>query len=264
MKMTRKANKFATTDKKLPKKSKSPPINAVIYSTLRNRIVGNEYSDTGFLPPELTLMEEFGVSRHTIRTSLQKLVNDGLIERKRGTRTTIVQRDMMNAVWAASSLDHIHGKFHEADILFAGAVRAKQHPDMATVFGLGNDDALFQVAMILKSKEGPISYSVLFTRMEFGKRVPKEMISTNFFLNLLERYAGVRAVRARQVASAAMPSAEASKALGIRPDQPIVVLNRSFINGSGEVIEHGIMHCQPDTYPQIVNFYRQDDIARRL
>ncbi len=242
-------------------KRNSQPINARIFTTLRQRIIAGKYAKTGRLTPELALMSEFKVSRHTIRTALQKLASDGLIERRRGTQTVIVQRDPPEQTWAVGSLDRMLGNFYASDELFVGPVSAKRHPDMARLFGVDRDQSLFQVIRILKSVDGPLSYSKAFTRLEFGSRVPRKLVSSQFFLTLLEQYCGLRAARARQVASAAIATGPVRRALGLKEGDPVLVLERTFYTRSGEPIEHVHIFCRPDVYPQIVEFYREDDIA---
>jgi GntR family transcriptional regulator len=244
------------------KRKRAEPINVRIFSTLRQRIIGGKYAKTGRLPPELNLMSEFKVSRHTVRTALQKLVVDGLIERRRGTRTLIVQRDTPPGTWAIASLDQMVGRFFGAEDLMVGPVPAKDYPDVAHLFGIGDDGSLFRAVRVLRSEVGPLAYSTVFTRTEFGSRVPRKLLRSEFFLKLLEKYCGLRAARARQVASAAIAPAAARSALELKENDPALVLQRTFFTRSGEPIEHVHMYCRPDNYAQIVDFYREDDMVR--
>lgn len=243
------------------RKKRSVPISSQIYATLRQRIIGKYYAKAGSLTPELMLMDEFKVSRHTIRTALQKLVADGLIERRPGTLTRIVERDPPAGTWAIGSLDEVFGQISYAgEILFAGPVPAKRYPGMARLFGVGLNDSLFQVVRVLRSAAGPAAHTTLFTRLEFGKTVPRHLISSKFFLPLIEEYCGIRAARARQTASAAIPPATARRVLKLDDKAPALVLQRTFWSGSGEPIEHIEMYCRPDIYKQEVEFYRDNRV----
>jgi GntR family transcriptional regulator len=249
-------------DAKKRRRKRAEPINARIFATLRHRIIGGKYAKTGRLPPELNLMSEFKVSRHTVRTALQKLVVDGLIERRRGTRTVIVQRDAPQGTWAIASLDQMVGSFFGAEDLSVGPVPARDYPEVARLFGIGKDGTIFRAIRVLKSEARPLAYSTVFTRVEFGSRVPRKLVRSEFFLKLLEKYCGLRAARARQVASAAIAPAEAREALELAENAPALVLQRTFFTRSGEPIEHVHMYCRPDNYEQVVDFYREDDIVR--
>lgn len=236
------------------------PKNQQIASLLRKRIVTGEYEHSEAFPPELELMKEFRVSRHTIRAAIQRLVIDGLIERRRGAGTIIVPREPLAGTWAIASLDHLVRDFYAAKLVSAETVPARNFPEIAKLFGLGKGDQLFRVVRVLSSRKGPFSLSTIFTRVEYGKRVPRNRITSKIFLSLLEKYCGVRAVRARQTASAAPISPEARKALGIKEDgAAMLVLERTFFSRSGETLEHVEMFCRPTRYAQVVEFMREDE-----
>ena len=60
-----------------------------VANVLRDRIAYGIYPKDELLPPEMLLLSEFNVSRHTIREAMRMLVGEGLIERSPG-RGTIV------------------------------------------------------------------------------------------------------------------------------------------------------------------------------
>lgn len=73
--------------RKVPKplsKSAEEPLYRQLYRRLRNRIEAGEFGVGGAIPPESSLMRAYGVSRITVRSALDQLVRDGLIERQRG------------------------------------------------------------------------------------------------------------------------------------------------------------------------------------
>ena len=49
-----------------------------------------KFKNGGLFPDELTLANQFGVSRGTVRVSLARLVSQGLLERKRGVGTRVL------------------------------------------------------------------------------------------------------------------------------------------------------------------------------
>jgi GntR family transcriptional regulator len=235
-----------------------------IFKVIRERILSHEYDDTGTLPSELALMDEFKVSRHTIRASLQHLVTEGLIQRRRGSGTTIVQRAPAEATWSAGSLDMMISKTYETEMLSASYVPASEYAAIAKSLGVGKDQRLFRVITVMRNEGQPIIHSTLLSREEFAVRIPAEIIGQGFFVNQAEEFAGVRAVRARQITSAIIPPFDAAARLELQPGQPVLLLNRIFYSANGEGLHHVIMHVRPDTLPQIVNFYRQDEMQRRF
>ncbi|HFC9339747.1 TPA: GntR family transcriptional regulator, partial [Enterococcus hirae] len=55
-----------------------------IANVLRERIRSKEYPPNSFLPNQITLVEEFGASRMTIKKAINILAMEGLVYSQRG------------------------------------------------------------------------------------------------------------------------------------------------------------------------------------
>lgn len=64
-------------------KPRQLPLHLLISESLRQQIVGNEYS-SGRLPSERQLMSQFNASRITVRRAIANLVDQGLVVRQHG------------------------------------------------------------------------------------------------------------------------------------------------------------------------------------
>ena len=67
-----------------------------IYEVLYKEIMDDKYAEEDFLPTEHELCEQFGVSRDTIRKSLNLLARDGLIRRRQGQGSQVMHRERIN------------------------------------------------------------------------------------------------------------------------------------------------------------------------
>jgi GntR family transcriptional regulator len=68
------------------------PLYHQVYLALRQRIRGNEFDPAVPMPGEHQFALDFGVSRVTIRRTLEALELDGLVERRRGVGTFAIPR----------------------------------------------------------------------------------------------------------------------------------------------------------------------------
>src|SRR4051812_2298690 len=75
------------------------PLHVQIERRLQDLIRRPPYSAGAFLPDELTLASRLGVSRGTVRESILNLVRQGLLERKKGSGTRVVQSGLI--AWAS-------------------------------------------------------------------------------------------------------------------------------------------------------------------
>ena len=91
------------------------PLWSQLYDILENRIKTGYYPTGTILPPELKLMEEFEVSRITVRQAMDKLIQSGYIVRKRGKGTLVLKKDDKIKTAFQSSFHGIYEKNNETN-----------------------------------------------------------------------------------------------------------------------------------------------------
>ena len=235
-----------------------------IADTLRDRIAYGVYPENRMLPPELMLVAEFNVSRHTIRDAMKALVAEGLIERKAGRGTIVSPRSKTAAQWGLRSLADLIGEFSDSEVtvLKKGVVSARSFPNVAKLFALQPTGSLYAIERVISLKYGPIAFHRLFTLMKYASRIPKEELGYKTLIGQIEHYCRVKAFKTRQVASAAEADADVAKALGGRRGTPMLVLKRTYLTRDDEPIEYTELLCRPDRYEQTVDFYREPSASR--
>src|SRR6056297_3316283 len=75
-------------------KSSTIPLHEQIEKELRLLIAKPEYINGKMLPTEMELSRLFGVSRATIRQAISRLVNERLLERRKGSGTKVVSGEI--------------------------------------------------------------------------------------------------------------------------------------------------------------------------
>ena len=234
--------------------SRPLPIHRKIADELRQRIGAGRYEISG-LPPELELMQEFEVSRHTVRAALQGLVSDGLIERRAGLGTRVTNR-AKGGVWAIGTLKDLVGEFTVEQFLTLSVdvVPARRFPSVGVLFGIGKTGELFHMLRILTIKDLPYALANVFTTAEFGRAVPSGELGNQHLINLVAHYGAVRPARARQMASAAAADDQTARQLGVAVGSPGLVLHRTYFDAADRPLVHAELFCRPDRYQQVVDF----------
>lgn len=64
-----------------------------IADQISRSIASGDFDDTGMVPPETVLAEKFGVNRHTVRSAIASLADEGLLTRVQGRGTIIEKRE---------------------------------------------------------------------------------------------------------------------------------------------------------------------------
>jgi GntR family phosphonate transport system transcriptional regulator len=67
-----------------------------IADRIRQAISAGAYDETGMVPPETVLAQQFGVNRHTVRSALAALAQEGIVRAVQGRGTLIERKDRLN------------------------------------------------------------------------------------------------------------------------------------------------------------------------
>lgn len=237
--------------------NKTKPLHRQIADQIRERISRGDYAASE-LPPELSMVEDFGVSRHTIRSALQHLVNEGLIERRAGAGTWVTDR-ARSGIWAIGALNDLIGEFTPDQYLTLSAREepASRFPDIAKRFDLEPRALLFHVLRLLLQNNQPYALAQVYVRAEHARAVPADMLGAEPLIHLVERYAKVRAARARQAVSAGAADIATARQLGMQQGTPLLIMRRTYFEASGRTLLHTDVYCRPDRYEQVIDFVHE-------
>ncbi len=137
---------------------------------LRRRIADGLYAQSGFLPRERVLSEEFQVSRNTLRNALKILADEGLITAVQGRGTAVNQTPVISLEFVAvdcrkylySASSFVLGLLHEIDR------QAARNNGFMTYMGLESDSekdiAVLREKLSAKKNIGGLILLGSFTR----------------------------------------------------------------------------------------------------
>lgn len=142
----------------LPDRSDPLPLWAQVCGDLRRRIDSGEFT-AGF-PGELSLTEEYEVSRHTIREALRVLRGEGVLRSQRGRPTIVEPPVYRQSLGTLSSLfDSVaaHGATPRSDVLrLATTVNASVCHDL----GLPESTELVVIERLRYADDEPIAHDI--------------------------------------------------------------------------------------------------------
>jgi GntR family transcriptional regulator len=236
------------------------PLYHQILGQLRARLASGEYAVGAQFPTDKDLVREFGVGRHTVRAAVDQLVLDGLVERRPGRGTFAMQQTIRADEWTIASFEDLIDRSFEDkfEILSTAFVPARTKPKVAALFGLSSTESLFRVRALRSSAEGPFAYSTIHFPPATGHALRPHVHEGVPLILQVERYCGLPAFEARQVASAVAADADARRVLGVRKGEPLLVLERTYLSRDGAPLEHTRIAYRCDRYQQVVRFSRRD------
>lgn len=133
-----------------------------IADRIRASIAAGAYDQTGMVPPETVLAAQFGVNRHTVRSALAALAQEGIVRAVQGRGTMIERRDRLNfpiglrTRFTSGVADQVR---HTRGLLLSDKQEAAS-ADIASKLGLQPGAKILRLETLRIADEQPISSAV--------------------------------------------------------------------------------------------------------
>jgi DNA-binding GntR family transcriptional regulator len=204
--------------------------------------------EAGKLPPgsrldnEIQLADELGLSRPTMRKAMEYLVDKGLIIRRRGIGTTIVQPKVRRPLQLSSLYDDLRtgGQQPTTDVLSLDVVPAPA--EVAATLGLEPGTEVHEIVRLRSAAGRPIARMTNYLPttlpgLGVGQLTAAALEATGLYRVL--RAAGVHLHAADQTISARKATAEESRLLEEPRGAALLTMQRVAYDDHGQVVEFG-------------------------
>jgi DNA-binding GntR family transcriptional regulator len=221
-------------------RSSPVPLYFQVAQQIEHAINEGELAPGDRLDNEISLAEQFGLSRPTMRRAIQELVDKGLLVRKRGVGTQVVHGQVTRPVELTSLFDDLtsHHQTPTTVVLTNEIVKASDEVGMmlATVAG----------SPVLHLRRLRYAHGEPLAIME--NYLPQDLIGIGDMdlaargLYQLMRAKGVNIRVAKQRIGARTGNAEECALLGEKRGSPVLTMDRAAHDDSGRPVEWG-KHC---------------------
>lgn len=130
-----------------------------IADRVRQGIAAGTLAPDGRLPPELALSERFGVNRHTLRSAIAALVQEGVLRAEQGRGTFVTDRRRLS--YPISSRTRfsagLEGQARERRSLLIAHAVEPAGPGVAEALGLGAEAPVLRLETVSEADGRPIS-----------------------------------------------------------------------------------------------------------
>jgi DNA-binding GntR family transcriptional regulator len=188
------------------------PVYRQIALILRER-VGSIWRPGDELPSEGDLAEEFGVNRNTLRRAIGLLVDEGVLERRRGIKLRVLRLPGLDEPKLEADPTQLfrmrrgnHFKVLRFEVLRVGA-------EAAQLLDLDVGTEAYRIERLLLNGDDVLAYLVVYVPLDIGKALRRLDLTRNTITSLLYATLGVRTRRIRQTIEAALADAPVAAAL---------------------------------------------------
>lgn len=198
------------------------------------------------LENEISIAQRLGMSRPTVRRAIQELVDKGLLVRRRGIGTQVVQGQVSRPVELTSLYDDLQSTSHEPTTrtLLHAIIPAPE--EIAEQLRIAEGTDVLHLRRVRSSDGTPVAILENYLPAPFTDIAEDDLDTRGLYQVLRARGVAIRV--ANQAISARRAKGDEADLLGISRGGPVLTTERVVFNDAGEVVEYGI-HCyRPDLY----------------
>ncbi|MFQ3787178.1 GntR family transcriptional regulator [Halomonas sp. A29] len=228
------------------------PLYARLRDQLASRIANGEWSPGDMIPSENRLAEEYGVALATMRMGLKQLVDEGLLERRRGTGTFVKQPAFRADLFR---FFHVHDvEDPDGPVIPESRILTRQKvdlpPEVKRAFGDDAGARCLKLERVRLWAGDPLLFEEIFLRLpDFDGLLsldPKEMGPLLYPVFLQEF--GILISSATDELSFGTATSASAKHLALPANSPVAVIERVARNPVGRVIEYRRVHGRPERF----------------
>lgn len=247
---------------RMPQADGRLPLYARLRDQLASRIANGEWSPGDTIPSENRLAEEYGVALATMRMALKQLVDEGLLERRRGTGTFVKQpafrADLFRFFHVHDADDPDGSMIPESRILSREEVETPAEVRLA--FGEPEATRCIKLERVRLWSGEPMLFEEVYLRLPDFEGLlaldPKDMGPLLYPVFLQEF--GILITSATDELSFGTATQASARHLELPANSPVAVIERIARNPVGRVIEYRLVHGRPERFRYRVTLGEQN------
>jgi GntR family transcriptional regulator len=230
-----------------------------VAETIKSRIQQGEYSYEELIPPTHELEREFNVSNITVRKALEILVQEGLIERKRGIGTTVSRDEQKTFSFELSAT---------APIFLSSALKLKLDVKVLEItitpcptrvrriLSMDSEKKVWRMKRMRRYKNAPIAFYIHYISVDRSKEITKELVGKMSFIDLLQKVCGVKLSKSEQRVEATTANMDLSSILDVNFGAPLFFVENIYYSKEKKPVAITQVYYRGDktSFKAVLNF----------
>lgn len=225
------------------------PLHYQIADYLKFMLSSGEISSSEPLMPEERLKDIFGVSRTTLRHAIDHLVQEGLLERKRGRGTFWTSGASGASGEKLTGINRtIFNVDDKAEINVSPGRLAIPPREAADYLGIEESSRVVYYERVRYSGGAPLSYTENYILQEYGNSIKKQHLEKMTMLEALQTVAKVKLGSIEHIVEIFRANREVAQALKISLLDPTLRVNTRVKSLEGSPLEFVYTYFVEDRY----------------
>lgn len=232
------------------------PLYIQIEEQLRTEIKKLEYRKGKKLPNEIDLSRQLGVSRSTVRQAINNMVQEGLLNRRKGIGTVVSDGSITSKAknWLSFSQEmkamDVEVKNYE---LYIGWTKPTE--ELCHFFNIDENTKVLKLERLRGNPEKPFVYFISYFNPRMGM-TGNEDFSRPLY-DILEKEYNIIAKLSKEEISAQLANKQLAEKLEMKIMEPILKRKRFVYDRGGQPIEWNIGYYRADSFVYTIESERE-------
>jgi GntR family transcriptional regulator len=240
------------------------PLYAQVENVIIDRISNGSWPAGSRLPSEDSLVQEYAVSRTTIRAAIQSLVQRGLVEIRRGKGTFVthpkITQELTELTGFVEDMQAL-GRHPTAKVLDQQIVAANQL--VARRLALPQGAPVVRIQRVRIADCMPLSYDETYLPKDLGKKVMADNLDTEPIFSLLERKYNTPLIEAEYRLEAVCADPTVATALRIGVGSAIFLIERTSYSIGHRPVDYEKLHYRGDQIRFVTRLARRTPVLQK-
>lgn len=228
----------------------------MLYNIILDKIEKKELKIGEKLPSEKELMENYMISRDTVRKALNILVQEGYIEKSRGKVATVIEKNQINfPISKIKSFKELNKNTPNRTVVENLEIE-KGNGEIMKKLSLSERDEYFKLVRIREIKGEKIIIDKDYIPRKFVSNIPLKSAQNSLY-EYLENELGLKISYCTKEITVHMATLEDKKLLDMKNyDMVVVVKSYTYLEGGG-LFQYTESRHRPDKFKFIDYAYRE-------
>ncbi len=237
------------------------PLYHQLKQILRSEIERGTYKPSDRLPSEPEMIQLYGVSRITVRQALSELETEGIVIRRHGKGTYVMERHIEQELVRLTDFVEdmeLAGLAPSSQVLALTREAAKQH--VTEVLGLNVETEVVRIDRLRLANERPIAFDTTWLPLRFGLLLSEEMLRQETIYHILETHYAIPVEAGTFHITAANASTELAHRLHVTLNAALLLIQRTSYTTNNVPLYFQERYYRPDRVNYSVSLRRNPHV----
>ncbi|MCR2823485.1 GntR family transcriptional regulator [Lederbergia panacisoli] len=203
------------------------PLYHQLQEILRENIESGIWKPSDIIPSENQLMQEYNISRNTVKKAIENLVQDGILYRVQGKGTFVSRPKFEQSLIGFYSFSKVMKErgLSPMDVI-ENIEKKKAKPRIAKQLKINEEDYVFELKRIRYAQGEPVIFETSYIPEKYCPRLSHEKLERNSLYDLMQKEYGIFVTKAKETFEPILIKSYESRFLEVEEGFPALALDR--------------------------------------